>query len=87
LEKKGPVILETYIKYKKEILIGEEICIKTSCLEYKGLLGKMAQEMYKENGKMACRAEFSFGLFNLEKRKLLYPEGLWKEIHLKMMNS
>ena len=50
-EKKGPIILETHIKYRKEILLDEVVTIETRCLEYSGALGKIHQTIYKENGK------------------------------------
>ncbi len=85
-DNRGPVILETYIKYRKEIILGEVIAIKTVCLKYDGVLGKVLQTIYKENGKRSCQAELVFGMFDLTKRKLLRPTGLWKDIHNKMLN-
>lgn len=85
--KKGPIILETYIKYRKEILLDEVVTIETRCLEYSGALGKIHQTIYKENGKKSCQATFVFGLFDLQKRKLLSPRGFWKHIHMKMIGE
>ena len=84
-EQKGPIVLEAHIKYRKEILLDEIVTIETTCLEYSGALGKMLQTIYKENGKKSCQAELVFGMFDLQKRKLLRPKGFWKDIHIKML--
>ncbi len=86
-EQKGPIILETHIKYRKEILLDEVVTIETTCFECSGALGRMFQTIYKENGKKSCHAELVFGMFDLQKRKLLRPRGFWKEIHLKMLEA
>jgi YbgC/YbaW family acyl-CoA thioester hydrolase len=84
-EKKGPIILEIHVKYRKEILLNEIVTIKTFCLEYSGILGKMFQTIYKENGKKSCQAELVFGMFDLQKRRLINPRGFWKDIHTEML--
>ena len=78
-------ILETHIKYKKEILLNEIVTIETICLKYSQALGEMRQTIYKEDGRKACQAEFVFGFFDLRKRKLLRPSGFWKDIHIKIL--
>jgi YbgC/YbaW family acyl-CoA thioester hydrolase len=75
--KKGPVILEINIKFKKEIANREKIVIRTSSLGYQGKIGKLKQWMVKENGDEACVAEFTFGFFDLKARKLIDPIPEW----------
>ena len=82
--KKGPIILKTYIQYKKEILLYEKILIKSNCVSYNSLLEKMRQTILKVNGQVACSAEFVFSFFDLVNRKLVMPSGLWLEMHKKL---
>ncbi len=86
-EKKGPIVLETHIKYRKEVLLDEVIAIETNCTNYRGLLGEIHQTIYKEDGKRSCYADLTFGFFDLVQRKLISAQGLWKEIHDKMLDD
>ncbi|MBF0363438.1 MAG: acyl-CoA thioesterase [Oligoflexia bacterium] len=84
-EKRGPIVLEMHIKYRKEITINELITIKSQCVEYSGILGKISQTILKENGKLATYAEIVFGYFDLQKRKLIPPLGDWAKMHNQLL--
>ncbi|MBF0208382.1 MAG: acyl-CoA thioesterase [Oligoflexia bacterium] len=84
---KGPIVLGVNIKYRKEIVLNENIIIKSECSNYSGLLGKMTQVIFKENGVIAATAEVTFGYFDLINRKLLLPSGKWFSIHKELMNG
>ncbi len=77
--KQGPVILDVYLKFAKELKLREEITITTELLEYKGKTGKIKQQMLKANGSLAAEAVFTFGLFDLQTRKLIEPTEEWKK--------
>jgi acyl-CoA thioester hydrolase len=76
--KLGPVILEVNLKFLKEIRLRETITINLALHDYKGKVGRMKQQMIKENGEVAAEAEFVFGLFSLKERKLVDPTPEWK---------
>ncbi len=76
---KGPVILEVDLKFKKEIKARDIIEIQTSILEYDSMIGKMKQDMINQNGELCATATLVFGLFDLEKRKLIHPTEEWKK--------
>ena len=77
-EKIGPVILDIHIEFKKEIRNREEILIQTQYKEKKSkYVSTFYQEMINEEGKVASTITLSFGLMDLELRKLIEPSGEW----------
>jgi acyl-CoA thioester hydrolase len=74
----GPVILEVTIKYMRELGPREPVVIRSELLTYEGKVGTFRQQMVKEDGALACEAIFSFGLFDLERRKLIDPTLAWQ---------
>lgn len=77
--KQGPVILEANIKFLQELTLREHITITTQLLNYKGKIGTLEQKMLKQDGSEAAVVQFVFGLFDLEKRKLIDPTLEWKK--------
>ncbi|MGZ3773251.1 MAG: acyl-CoA thioesterase [Pseudobdellovibrionaceae bacterium] len=77
--KQGPVILEVNLKFMKEIRLREEITIVTKVIGYKGKIGQMVQQMVKTDGTVASEALFTFGLFDMNLRKLVEPTPEWKK--------
>lgn len=77
--KKGPVILEVNLKFKKEIELRENILITTELLSYQGKVGQLQQQMLKEDGSVASEAIFTFGLFDMKERKLVEPTPEWRK--------
>lgn len=73
----GPIILSLKTDFLKEIGPREEITITTRVSDYRGKTGTIHQEMIKSNGKVACKADFVFGLFDLKQRKLIMPTEEW----------
>jgi thioesterase-3 len=72
----GPVILEIKLCYLKELRLREEIEIETQMISYEDKIGKLMQKMVRA-GEVCCTAEFVFGLFDLEQRKLVLPTEEW----------
>lgn len=83
---KGPIVVETHIKYRKEITLNEVVKIVTQCLDYNGMLGTIQQKLYKENSKLSSIATFKFGYFDLNDRKLVRASGVWENIHCKLLS-
>ncbi|WP_413580502.1 acyl-CoA thioesterase [Bdellovibrio sp. HCB288] len=75
----GPVILEVNIKFMKEIKLRETITIVSSMMDYEGKIGHMKQQMIKEDGTVASEAVFTFGLFDMQARKMILPTPEWKK--------
>ena len=75
--KQAPVILEINLKFLKEITLREKITITTELLDYKGKIATMRQQMLKMDGSVASEALLTFGLFDLNKRKLIEPTDAW----------
>jgi len=73
----GPIILGVNIQFKKELLNREEIVITTQVESYEGKIAKLCQKILKSNGDEACIANFTFGLFDFQKRKLIVPTPEW----------
>lgn len=75
--KKGPVILEVNLKFMKEIRLREQITITCEIIDYKGKIGHMKQQMIKADGAVASEAVFTFGLFDMQARKLIEATPEW----------
>jgi YbgC/YbaW family acyl-CoA thioester hydrolase len=75
---KGPVILDAQIKFLKEIRLREQISMTLELLEYKSKVGKLFQQMLKSDGTIAAELTMSFGLFDLQARRLIDPTPEWK---------
>jgi YbgC/YbaW family acyl-CoA thioester hydrolase len=73
----GPVILEVQLKFIKELILREKIKITTELLGYEKKIGKLKQQMIKENGDVACEAVFTFALFDTRQRKIILPTEQW----------
>ncbi len=78
-EQLAPIVLDNHIKYRKEIKLGEKITIITEHLDYRGPLCTVKQSMINESFKKASIAHFTIALFDLKKRQLTSPVGLWKK--------
>lgn len=76
--KQGPIILEVNLRFMKEVRLREEITITTRILEYKGKIGKILQQMVKNDGTVASEALFNIGIFDMNERKLIEPTPEWK---------
>jgi YbgC/YbaW family acyl-CoA thioester hydrolase len=76
--KKGPVILDLQMKFLKEIRLREQISITVEMLEYKSKVGRLLQRMLKPDGTVAAEVTMTFGLFDLETRRLIDPTPEWK---------
>jgi|SRR5262252_1652686 len=76
--KTGPVILEVTVKYMRELGPRDPVVIRSELLTYEGKIGTFRQQMVKDDGGVACEATFTFGLFDLERRKLIDPTPAWR---------
>jgi acyl-CoA thioester hydrolase len=73
----GPVILEVAVKFLRELAPREAVVIRSEMTSYERKIGKMRQQIIKADGDVACDATFIFGLFDLERRRLIEPTPEW----------
>jgi YbgC/YbaW family acyl-CoA thioester hydrolase len=76
-EKKGPIVLETTVKFRKEIKNREKIRIISQATEIKGKIMKMHQMILNEKDEISSEAFFTFGFMDLKERKLISPTDMW----------
>jgi len=76
-EKAGPVLLETTVKFKRELVNREWITIQSSPGEVNGKFMVINQVMIKGDGKIASEASFTVGFMDLKERKLVVPPPDW----------
>jgi len=76
---KGPVILDLAMKFKKEIKLREKIRITVGLVSHEWKITKFKQEMIKEDGSVAAEINLTFGLFDLQTRRLIEPTSEWKK--------
>ncbi len=78
-EKKGPVVLEINIKYRKELLNREFITIESRPLGSPSKIMQIEQRILKENGDVSCVGLFTVGFMDLKERKLIELPEKWKK--------
>ena len=77
-EKMGPVILDLSLNFKRELVEGERILVKSVFTGMKNLrVMRMEQTMYNANAKVASELRFTMGFMDLAKRKLVKPTDDW----------
>jgi acyl-CoA thioester hydrolase len=75
--KTGPTILEVTIKFLRELGPRDVVVVRSTLLSYERKAGRMQQQMLKGGQDLACDAIFTFGLFDVEQRRLVEPSPAW----------
>jgi len=73
----GPTILEVNVKFRKELRLRQKVMIVTQVTELRKRLATISQVMKDENDSVYCTAEFLFGLFDIQARKLVQGTPAW----------
>jgi len=73
----GPVVLEVHLRFRHELSPRERVVIRSELASYEGKVGTIRQEMVKPDGTVAAEALFTFGLFDMKRRKLIEPSPAW----------
>ncbi|GGN31792.1 acyl-CoA thioesterase [Streptomyces fuscichromogenes] len=77
----GPVALETTIRYRRELLAGDEVDVTCAFEWGGGRTFRMLQEIVKADGTLAAEVEAVGGLLDLKARKLVAdPRAIFKEL-------
>lgn len=74
----GPVVLEAHVKFQRELRLRQTIIIETRLASLARMTSLLSQRMVDDVGQSYCTAEFKFGLFDLERRKLVKATEEWK---------
>ncbi|MEV1068478.1 acyl-CoA thioesterase [Streptomyces sp. NPDC050263] len=77
----GPVALETTIRYRRELLAGDEVDV-TCVFEWgSGKTFRIQQTVLKADGTVSAELTSVGGLLDLEKRRMVEnPQGYFKEL-------
>ncbi len=73
----GTVVLESVIRFKREIRLREEITIQTKIHSVSKKILTLKHFILKETGEVAAEATFTLGCFDLQTRKLRSPAPDW----------
>ncbi|MET8810725.1 acyl-CoA thioesterase [Streptomyces sp. NPDC004549] len=77
----GPVALETTIRFRHELLAGDEVDVTCAFEWTEGKTFRIRQEMRKPDGTLAAEVTAVGGLMDLERRKLVTdPREVFKEL-------
>ncbi|GGY67901.1 acyl-CoA thioesterase [Streptomyces olivaceoviridis] len=77
----GPVALETTIRYRRELLAGDEVDVTCAFEWGEGKTFRIRQEIVKADGTLAAEVVAVGGLMDLAARKLLAdPREVFKEL-------
>lgn len=77
----GPVALETTIRYRRELLAGDEVDVTCAFEWGEGKTFRIRQEIVKTDGTLAAEVVAVGGLMDLTARKLLAdPRGVFEEL-------
>jgi thioesterase-3 len=73
----GPVVLECHIKFLKEITLRQAILIESQMISYEKKVGLMRQDIWDEDNALCCQCKLSFGIIDMNTRKLIVPNEEW----------
>ena len=76
-EKKGPVLLEVNLQFRRELKAGDNIIILSQCQKVETKFMTLKQVIIREDQKLSAEAKFLIGFFDLESRKLMIPLPEW----------
>ncbi|MCO4754525.1 MAG: acyl-CoA thioesterase [Bacteriovoracaceae bacterium] len=78
-EKKGPVVLDVSLRFKRELVNRQTIRIVSKTESLSGKIMKMTQQMVNEKGEIASEAFFTFGFMDMKLRKLVEMPTAWTQ--------
>ena len=73
----GPIILECHIRFLREITLRQLILIESRMLSWENKIGVMQQTIRNEQGETCAAAQVTFGIFDMNTRKLILPPAEW----------
>ncbi|MDE2132372.1 MAG: acyl-CoA thioesterase [Betaproteobacteria bacterium] len=80
--KKGPVVLDCHIRFVKELKARDEITITVehdlTPTKPNQKVFRLRQLMINAKGEIACEAVYTYGLFDMQARRLVEPTPEWR---------
>lgn len=73
----GPVVLEARLRFARELRNRQAVTIRSWVDSYSGKIGRFAQQILDDDGRLCCDALFKIGLFDLTARRLIRPTPEW----------
>lgn len=73
----GPIVLECHIKFLKELRSRQPIVIESQMISFDKKVGIMRQDILDVQGEYCAQAKLTFGVFDIEARKLILPTPQW----------
>ncbi len=73
----GPIVLEFHIGFLKELTLRQSIVIESQMVSFEKKIGVMRQDILNEAGELCFHAKMTFGIFDLNTRKLILPPSDW----------
>ena len=80
-QKMGPIVTECHLRYRRELRLAEHLKIHSTFRpSLKKHLMVVDQEIIKDDGAVACYAEVTMALMNLDERSLVPINEQWFQI-------
>lgn len=73
----GPIVLECHIQFLKELRLRQPILIESQMLSFEKKVGVMRQDVLDECGELCSHAKITFGVFDMNTRKLILLTDQW----------
>ena len=77
---RGPIVLALDIKFQREIKLRQTIRIESQMIAYEKKIGTLSQCIFNEQEECCCQVKMTFGLFDLNERKLIMPTPQWLDV-------
>lgn len=77
--RQGPVVLEVTLRLRRELRLRDRIRIETHVEDTKRIVFHIRQEIFNAQGVRCTEADFKFGIFHLDERRLLRPDDVWRK--------
>lgn len=75
--RKGPVILDIQVQFRKEVKLRDFIRISVQTDPMKGKIGVINQKILNADGAVSAEAKVTYSLFDLNARRLINPTPEW----------
>jgi acyl-CoA thioester hydrolase len=73
----GPIVLECHLQFLKELRLRQSIVIESQMISFDKKVGVMRQDIINEQHELCMHAELTFGIFDMQTRKLMLPTAQW----------
>ena len=73
----GPIVLECHLQFLKELRLRQSIVIESQMISFDKKVGVMRQDIINEQHELCMHAELTFGIFDMQTRKLILPTAQW----------